>query len=496
MTNTFSVATTSRDTNAANNTATSVVTVTSPAPTIVSAGAVMTYESGPVNALIDPGETVTLSLSLANTGWLSTVNLKAALRASGGVTSPSGPQYYGALLPAGPSTARSFTFKAATALGSAVVATLDLQDERPSVTNNLGTVAFTFNRPSTSVWSNTSAILIPDHGVASPYPSSLVVTGLLGAVTKATVTLNGLTHGFPQDVNVLLVSPAGGTVLLMSHTGGGYSVTNLTLTFDDAATNALPNSEPLTSGTVEPGSYPGTVVFPGPAPGGSHGAMLSAVAGQSPNGTWSLYVLDDAAGDAGFIAGGWSLNLTTANPLSPLADLAIAMTSTPSSLFAGSAVTNIIWVTNLGPASATGVLVTNTLSSGEQVITNLGTLTAGASARVTFTLATSKSGNITNTASVGGNEVDLNPGNNSAQTATAVALPAPAVLTGFIRNGVMRLSVTAQPDFVYAIQASTNLTSWVSLSTNTASAGGTIKYTDTDSPNYRQRFYRTQRLTP
>ena len=49
----------------------------------------------------------------------------------------------------------------------------------------------------------------------------------------------------PSDVNVLLVSPAGGTVLLMSHTGGGYSVTNLTLTFDDASTNTLPNTDPL-----------------------------------------------------------------------------------------------------------------------------------------------------------------------------------------------------------------------------------------------------------
>jgi uncharacterized repeat protein (TIGR01451 family) len=322
------------------------------------------------------------------------------------------------------------------------------------------------------------------------------VTGLLGVVTKATVTLNGLTHGFPHDVNVLLVSPARGTTLLMSHTGGGYAVTNLTLTFDDASTNTLPNTDPLTSGTVEPSSYPGTVVFPGSAPGGSHGAVLAALAGQEPNGLWSLYVLDDAAGDAGLIANGWSLNLTTATPLSPLADLTITMASTPSSLFAGSAVTDTIWVTNLGPASATGVLVTNTLSSGEQVITNLGNLAVGAAAKVTFTLATSKSGNITNTASVGGNEVDMNPVNNSVQTTTAVALPAPAVLTGFIEYGLMRLNVTAQPGFVYAIQVSTNLASWVSLSTNTASAGGTIKYTDTNSPNQKQQFYRTQRLTP
>ena len=64
MTNTVSVTTGSQDTNSANNTATYVVTVDQPgAARSSTAGAVLTYESGPVNALIDPGETVTLSLS-------------------------------------------------------------------------------------------------------------------------------------------------------------------------------------------------------------------------------------------------------------------------------------------------------------------------------------------------------------------------------------------------------------------------------------------------
>ena len=43
---------------------------------------------------------------------------------------------------------------------------------------------------------------------------------------------------------------------------------------------------------------------------------------------------------------------------------------------------------------------------------------------------------------------------------------------------------------MYVIQASTNLTSWVSLST-TSSATGTFTFTDTTTPAPQQRFYRT-----
>ena len=114
-----------------NNSATYVATVVNPAPQIINAGAVLTYESGPVNGAIDPGETVTLSLALANIGSLDTVNLKATLLPSGGVTSPSGPQYYGALIHGGPSAARSFTFTSAAVPGGVTVATLQLQDQDP-----------------------------------------------------------------------------------------------------------------------------------------------------------------------------------------------------------------------------------------------------------------------------------------------------------------------------------------------------------------------------
>jgi uncharacterized repeat protein (TIGR01451 family) len=506
MTNIVAVATSSQDSVPANNATNYVATVIKQAPKIINAGALMTYESGPVNGAIDPGETVTLSLSLANVGSQDTTsNLTATLQLSGIVnpqqTNTVRPAVltnnYGPLIYGGPSASRSFTFQAASVLAAANNATLILQDG----TNQLdpATVVFTFLSPASTNFSNLAAITIPDHGVGTPYPSTITVANLnpLSVVTKATVTLYGLTHTFPHDISVLLVSPTGGNGLLMSHTGGGHAVTNpITLTFDDAATSVLPNTELLTTGTNQPSSYPGTVAFPPPAPSSSYGSALAAVTGQDPNGAWTLFVLDDTVGDAGLIAGGWSLNLTYVVPVNPYADLALGFSSTPASLFPGGNLTSTIWVTNYGPAAATGVVVTDTLSSGGQVSTNLGGLAYGASARVTFILPMSVAGNIISTATVAGNEVDPNPGNNSANTITAVASSVSARLSGSSSNGVFQLIVTAQPNFTYVIEGSTNLASWLALDTNTASPRGTITFTDTNSPNINERYYRTRQLIP
>jgi hypothetical protein len=141
-------------------------------------------------------------------------------------------------------------------------------------------------------------------------------------------------------------------------------------------------------------------------------------------------------------------------------------------------------------------MVTNALSSGQQVVTNIGSVAAGAVAKGSIVVAPAAAGTITTTVSVGGNEVDLNPSNNSAQATTAVTVPARGVMSGVMVSGQMHLTVLSEPGYVYAIQVSTNLTSWASLTTNTVSASGTIRYTDANSPNFNQRFYRSLRLSP
>jgi subtilisin-like proprotein convertase family protein len=176
-------------------------------------------------------------------------------------------------------------------------------------------------------FSNTNSIIINDIAVATPYPSSLTVTGLAGVlVTKATVTLTGLSHGFPSDISVLLVGPQGQESLVMSEVGGQsrYSVTNLTITLDDDATNPLPFASSLVSGTFQPANgylvlgHPALPYdFPPPAPPSNSNApsTLSVFKNTDATGTWDLYVLDDSGAFSGVISGGWTLSLRVAVPL-------------------------------------------------------------------------------------------------------------------------------------------------------------------------------------
>jgi uncharacterized repeat protein (TIGR01451 family) len=509
MTNTVTLTTDSYDPYPANDTATYVATVVPPAPQIINAGAVLTSESGPVNGAIDPGETVTLSLALANIGSLDTANLMATLLPSGGVTSPSAPQSYGALIHDGPAAARSFTFTSAAVPGGATVATLQLQDG----TSTYPPIAFTFPAPASAKFSSTAAITIPDHGPATPYPATINISGVTGRVNKPTITLNGLTHAFPHDINVVLVNPAGTNVLVMSHTGGGHAVTNINLTFDDAATATLPNQDPIAAGTYKPSSYQGPVALPGTAPSKYYQFALSAFDWSDPNGAWSLYVFDDTVGDNGIIAGGWTLNLTTVATVGPVTDLAVSM-AVPATLNLGTALTNTITVTNLGPDLATGVLLTNQLPAGLTLVSppvlsqgyvipggnrvvacDLGSLAGGGSATVTIVSMPATTGSFINAVNVVGGEEDLNLNNNTNNATTTVTASGPAILTGIFTNGQFQLTVTASPGYVYAVQGSTNLTgltNWVSLSTNTNTTG-TFTYTDTTTPAPQSRFYRTMR---
>ena len=174
--------------------------------------------------------------------------------------------------------------------------------------------------PGTQTFSAPAAITIRDNTTATPYPASVNVSGMSGTISKVVVKINGLTHAFARDIDMLLVGPGGQKVMLMSDAGGNLAVSNATLTFDAAAAAAVPQTTAIATGTYRPTDYTfgGTTdnfPAPGPAPAAPpatpYPADLAVFNGTSPNGTWNLFVFDDGTGDVGNISGGYTLTITT-----------------------------------------------------------------------------------------------------------------------------------------------------------------------------------------
>jgi subtilisin-like proprotein convertase family protein len=166
-------------------------------------------------------------------------------------------------------------------------------------------------------FSNANPITINDAAAATPYPSTILVSGVGGNVIKLTITLFQISHSFPDDIDILLVGPQGQTAVIFSDVGGGPDpqVVDYTITLDDDAPLPLLDTGPLAPGTFQPTNAAPADTFPPPAPGVfSTASALSIFNGTNPNGTWSLYVVDDTAVDSGSIGGGWSINITVPEP--------------------------------------------------------------------------------------------------------------------------------------------------------------------------------------
>lgn len=188
---------------------------------------------------------------------------------------------------------------------------------------NVGSIAlgWTINITTGGVFTNSASITINDALPATPYPSTITTAGFNGTVTKVTVRFNRLSHTFLDDVGFLLVGPTGTAVRLSTDSGGGApGVTNIDVLLDDSSANALPDSTVFLSTSYRPRQ--GTVFqstahpanFPAPAPANPYSNVLSSFNGSNANGTWRLYVDDDAGGDVGSIARGWTLTIESSAP--------------------------------------------------------------------------------------------------------------------------------------------------------------------------------------
>ncbi|MGH9968787.1 MAG: proprotein convertase P-domain-containing protein, partial [Pyrinomonadaceae bacterium] len=256
------------------------------------AGATITAEScSPADNALSPGETVTASFGLKNSGTAATTNLVATLQATGGVTSPSGPQNYGSIPPDNTTVVtRPFTFTVGPNVlcGDTVTATFTLQDGA----TNLGTVTFTFNvgalgAPITASYS-TGNIAVPIPDVATvEVPITVPDNGVVNDV-NVRVRLN---HTFDGDLVISLVHPDGTVIPLASNRGGsgqnfGTGANDCSGTptvFDDEAGTAISAGIAPFAGSFRPES------------------PLSGMDGKPTPGTWKLRVADTAALDVGTI---------------------------------------------------------------------------------------------------------------------------------------------------------------------------------------------------
>ena len=202
-----------------------------PTPVVVAAGASITAEGcAPPNGVLDPNETVTVSLCLQNVGSGATSNLVGTLQNTGGVTAASGPQTYGAIAP-GATLCKPFTFTATGACGGTVTATVHLQDGATDLGN--ATYTFTLGTLNTvTVFSQNfdgvSAPALPAgwtttaSGSESPWVTS---TGTPSSAPNDTFAPDPSMVGLTELVSPVIALPAASTQLTFKNnyaTESGY----------------------------------------------------------------------------------------------------------------------------------------------------------------------------------------------------------------------------------------------------------------------------------
>lgn len=168
-------------------------------------------------------------------------------------------------------------------------------------------------------YENSAMVNIADGGWAM---STIDVSGHQGNAMIMRLYLNNLSMDTADDLEAVLVSPAGTAFVLMADVGGLSPLNSVNLTLQDIGSIAMPDESELSNGgAYKPTSCNAPVTaFPVPGPAGPYidpGCLGTAAGfygtfgGESADGTWSLYLRDDAganvAGTGGTLTGGWAL---------------------------------------------------------------------------------------------------------------------------------------------------------------------------------------------
>ncbi|HEV7768290.1 MAG TPA: IPTL-CTERM sorting domain-containing protein [Thermoanaerobaculia bacterium] len=312
--------------------------------------------------------------------------------------------------------------------------------------------------------------------------STLVVSGAGTSILDVDLT-TALAHTFPADLDITLTSPAGTVVTLTTDNAGtNDNVFNGTV-WDDDANPAGQVPYVTNDGLVTEHLYAIGVLASPLVPEEAMGAFV----GEDPNGTWTITISDDLAGDGGSLDS-WMLDIDTFACES--SDLSVTKTDGSATATPGGSTVYTITISNAGPSAAataslvdtfpaacTSVTFTSSASGGASGNTAAGAgnindaalnLPAGASVTyvATCNISASATGNLVNTATAGGASSDSNPANDSATDTDTL-------------TGIADLSITKQLTTAGSISVSDNIDFELTVSNAGPSAATGVVVTDT-----------------
>jgi hypothetical protein len=149
-----------------------------------------------------------------------------------------------------------------------------------------------------TVPSNETNITIPDFGVASSYPITFNVSGLIKPILDVTVTLSGYSHNYVDGIRMIIVAPDNTTYsFLTAGVGGGNVASNVDVVLSYTASTTW---DGYSGGSFIPADTTSNSYssFDSPAPSvptSGSGNNLNTFIGLLPkasNGTWYLYIED------------------------------------------------------------------------------------------------------------------------------------------------------------------------------------------------------------
>ena len=146
--------------------------------------------------------------------------------------------------------------------------------------------------PTVTTFTNSTPVAIPTGPAV--VTSTINVTGVTGFLSDLNVT-TFITHTFAADLDITIQSPAGTVVTLTTDNGAGNDDVFNGTVWDDDANPAGQVPYTTNNGMVTDHAYVNLTLASPLTPEEPLGAFI----GENPNGTWTITISDDLAGDGG-----------------------------------------------------------------------------------------------------------------------------------------------------------------------------------------------------